>query len=151
MSSLQSQIQETHFGDFIAMGNVTAEAHVDSVHTVKGEIRGNYNPAAEVVQIGRALKTENREKPVGKWNTLEVVCLGTSSIHIINGKVVSAIENAKSTLTESPQPLSSGRILLQSEGAEAYYKDIRIKSITEIPKKYEKQIARLRAGSRIYD
>jgi hypothetical protein len=142
MSSLQSQIQETHFGDFIAMGDVSAQAHVDSVHTVKGEIRGNYNPKAELIDVGRALKTEDREKPVGKWNTLEVICLGTSSIHIINGKVVSAIENAKSTLKEIPQPLSSGRILLQSEGAEAYYKDIKIKAITEIPKKYINQIQR---------
>jgi hypothetical protein len=78
---------------------------------------------------------------------LEVICLGTSSIHIINGKVVSAIENAKSTVKAIPEPLSSGRILLQSEGAEAYYKDIKIKAITEIPKKYRNQIARLKTRS----
>lgn len=143
MSSLQSQIQETHFGDFIAMRDVAAQAHVDSIHLVKGEIRGIYNPKAKLIDVGRALKNEDREKPVGEWNTLEVICLGTSSIHIINGKVVSAIENAKSTLKETPQPLSSGRILLQSEGAEAYYKEIRIKSITEIPRKYKKQIKKL--------
>lgn len=143
MSSLQCQIQETHFGDFIAMGDVTAQAHVDSIHVVKGEIRGVYSPSAKLVDVGRALKTEDREKPIGKWNRLEVICIGTSSIHIINGTVVSALENAKSTLNEIPQPLSSGRILLQSEGAEAYYKDIRIKAITKIPKRYKKQIKRL--------
>lgn len=143
MSSLQSQIQETHFGDFIAMGNVIAQAHVDSIHTVKGEIRGIYNPRAKLTDVGRALKNEDREKPLGEWNTLEVICLGASSIHIINGKVVSAVENAKSTLKETPQPLTSGRILLQSEGAEAYYKDIMIKAITKIPKKYKKQIKKL--------
>lgn len=144
MSSLQSQIQEKHFGDFIAMGSVTAQAHIDSIHSVNGEIRGNYNPKAELVDIGRALKTEDMEKPIGKWNTLEVLCLGTSSIHIINGQVVSANENAKSTLKENPETLSSGRIMLQSEGAEAYYKDIKIKKISEIPKKYKKQIDRLK-------
>lgn len=148
MSSLQSQIQEKHFGDFIAMGSVSVEAHVDSLHTVNGEIRGNYEPGAELVHVGRALKTEDREKPVGKWNTLEVICLGTSSIHIINGKVVSAIENAKSTLKEIPEPLSSGRIMLQSEGAEAYYKDMKIKAITEIPAKYRKQIEKLKLSYR---
>lgn len=140
MSSLQCQIQETHFGDFIAMGAVSAQARVDSLHTVKGEVRGVYNPKATLVDVGRALKKEDREKSLGKWNTLEVICWGTSSIHIINGKVVSAIENTKSTLKEIPEPLSSGRILLQSEGAEAYYKDIRIRSIKEIPEKYKKQI-----------
>lgn len=144
MSSLQSQLQEKHFGTFIAMGAVTAQAHVDSIHSVNGEIRGNYNPKAKLVGVGRALKTEDREKPVGKWNTVEVICLGTSSIHIINGHVVSAIENAKSTLKEIPEPLFRGRILLQSEGAEAYYKDIKIKAITDIPKKYKKQIEKLK-------
>lgn len=140
MSSLQSQIQETHFGDFIAMGDVSAQAHVDSIHMVKGEIRGIYNPTAKLVTVGRSLKTEDMEKPTGEWNTLEIICLGTKSWHVINGKVVSAVENTKSTLTEIPQPLFSGKIQLQSEGAEAYYKDIRIKGITEIPKKYRKQI-----------
>ena len=144
MSSLQSQLQEKHFGTFIAMGAVSAQAHVDSIHSVNGEIRGNYNPKAKLVSVGRALKTEDREKPVGKWNTVEVICLGTSSIHIINGHVVSAIENTKSTLKEIPEPLFSGRILLQSEGAEAYYKDIKIKAITDIPKKYIKQIEKLK-------
>jgi type 1 glutamine amidotransferase len=144
MSSLQSQIQETHFGDFIAMGSVTAQAHVDSIHTIKGEVRGIYSPKSDLIDVGRSIKTEDREKSTGKWNTLEVVCLGTSSFHIINGKVVSAIENTKSTLKEHPEPLSKGRILLQSEGAEAYYKDIKIKAINKIPKKYIKQISKLK-------
>ncbi|WP_445737163.1 ThuA domain-containing protein [Mariniflexile sp.] len=144
MSSLQSQIQEKHFGDFIAMGDVSVQAHVDSIHVVNGEVRGIYNPKAKLVDVGRSIKNDDMEKPMGEWNTLEVICLGTSSIHIINGKVVSAIENAKSTLKSIPQPLSSGRILLQSEGAEAYYKDIKIKGITEIPTKYKKQIEKLK-------
>jgi type 1 glutamine amidotransferase len=140
MSSLQSQIQETHFGDFIAMGDVTVQGRVDSIHVVKGEVRGIYNPKAKLIDTGRAIKRQDMEKPVGEWNTLEVICLGTSSIHIINGKVVSAVENAKSTLKEVPQPLSSGRILLQSEGAEAYYKDIKIKAILSIPEEYKNQM-----------
>jgi hypothetical protein len=59
---------------------------------------------------------------------------------VINGRVVSAIENAQSTLTDPPQPLSSGKILLQSEGAEAYYKDIRIKAISSVPEGYKNQM-----------
>lgn len=140
MSSLQSQIQETHFGDFIAMKDVTAQARVVDIHEVKGEIRGTYNPRAELVDVGRALKNEDREKPTGKWNTLEVLCLGTSSIHVINGKVVSAIENTKSTLKAIAQPLKSGKIQLQSEGAEAYYKDIKIRAITAIPRRFRRQM-----------
>ena len=140
MSSLQSQIQEGHFGDFIAMGDVTAQAHVDSIHIVKGEVRGIYNPRAELIDVGRSLKNADREKPTGHWNTLEIICMGNSSVHVINGKVVSAIENSKSTLKELPQPLLSGKIQLQSEGAEAYYKDIKIRTIQAVPGKYKKQM-----------
>ena len=140
MSSLQSQIQETHFGDFIAMGDVAVQGRVDSVHVVNGEVRGVYNPQAKLIDTGRAIKRENLEKPTGEWNSLEVICLDTSSIHVINGRVVSAIENSRSTLNDIPQPLYSGRILLQSEGAEAYYKDIKIKAITSIPKEYKNQM-----------
>ncbi len=140
MSGLQSQIQETHFGDFIAMGDVSVQGRVDSIHMVRGEVRGVYNPRAELMDTGRAIKREDMEKPTGEWNTLEVICLGTSSIHVINGRVVSAIENAKSTLKDQPEPLSSGKILLQSEGAEAYYKDIQIKAISSVPDEYKNQM-----------
>ncbi len=143
MSGLQCQIQENHFGDFIAMGKVSAQARVDSIHIVNKEVRGIYSPTAKLIDVGRSLKTEDREKPVGDWNTLEIICLGTSSFHIINGKLVSAIENSKSILNGISQPLSSGRILLQSEGAEAYYKELKIKGINKVPKKYMKQISKL--------
>jgi hypothetical protein len=33
-------------------------------------------------------------------------------------------------------PLRKGKIQIQSEGAEAYYRNIQIRSITEIPSEY---------------
>lgn len=37
-------------------------------------------------------------------------------------------------------PLTKGRIHIQSEAAEVFYKDIQMKSINSIPKKYQKQL-----------
>ena len=61
--------------------------------------------------------------------------MGGNSIHIVNGNVVMRLYNSR--IGSSQEPLDSGRIMLQSEGAEVYYKDIQIKKITEIPEEYK--------------
>ena len=55
------------------------------------------------------------ESPYGEWTRLEVIADGDRLTNIVNGKVVS--EGFRSSLTE-------GRILIQSEGAEIYYRRI---------------------------
>ena len=55
----------------------------------------------------------DREKPHGEWNTIEIICNGTQTEHYVNGHLVNAGTNANVT---------SGKILLQSEGAEVYFK-----------------------------
>jgi hypothetical protein len=59
-------------------------------------------------------------KPVGEWNTTEIICKDDGSIRAkINGIPVS---KGKSKLTE-------GHIGFQSEGAEIYFRNIRIKQM----------------------
>jgi hypothetical protein len=55
------------------------------------------------------------ESPYGGWTRLEVVADGDRVTSIVNGKVVN--EGLRSSLTE-------GRILIQSEGAEIYFRRI---------------------------
>ena len=70
----------------------------------------------------------------GEWNDVELITLGDSSIHIVNGKVVMRLFNSRNMIDKTP--LTSGKIILQSEGAEVFYKDLYIKPITEIPAAY---------------
>ena len=83
----------------------------------------------------RVFKAFNAEKAYGEWNEVELIVLGDSSIHVVNGKVVMRLFNS-STMKEN-KPLTSGKLILQSEGAEVYYKDIFIKNISEIPPAYK--------------
>lgn len=60
------------------------------------------------------------EKPVGEWNTLEVVCAGRLVRVILNGVVVNEGFDA------TPR---SGKILLQSECAEVCYRNIELRPV----------------------
>jgi hypothetical protein len=67
---------------------------------------------------------------------VELVCLRDDSIHIVNGKVVMRLHGAVSISGDLPTPVTSGPIILQSEGAEVFYRDIQIRPITAIPAEY---------------
>ncbi|HEV3166411.1 MAG TPA: DUF1080 domain-containing protein, partial [Isosphaeraceae bacterium] len=72
------------------------------------------------VNKGRAVKTKDAEKPNGEWNTIEVVCDGDKITNIVNGQVVNEGTGAS---------VSRGKILLQSEGAEVFYRKVEIRPL----------------------
>jgi len=55
------------------------------------------------------------ESPFGEWTRLEVIAEGDRLTYVVNGKVVN--EGSRSSLTE-------GKILIQSEGAEIFFRRI---------------------------
>jgi hypothetical protein len=57
------------------------------------------------------------EKPHGEWNVLELVTQGKDVKQYVNGKLANE--------GTDPSP-ASGKILLQSEGAEVYFRDIKL-------------------------
>lgn len=62
-------------------------------------------------------KSTNAELPTGEWNIVEIISNKGKCTHIVNGMVVN----------EGTEPSSkSGRILLQSEGAEIFFKKIEL-------------------------
>ena len=96
MKSIECQIQERDFGDFYMVDGTTLEA-------------------GGKVQKGRVVRTKDMEKPNGEWNVVEMICDGDSITNIVNGEVVN--KGTKASVTK-------GRILLQSEGAEVFYRNI---------------------------
>jgi hypothetical protein len=57
------------------------------------------------------------EKPHGEWNVLELITEGNHVKQYVNGKLVNE--------GTDPSP-TSGKILFQSEGAEVYFRDIKL-------------------------
>ena len=83
-----------------------------------------------------AQNATDQEKPVGDWNTLDLYVLGDKAIHVING--VPALEAWNICDAEDAgarcEPLTHGRIQLQSEGSEAFFRRITVEPIKSLPK-----------------
>jgi hypothetical protein len=118
--SIEFQIMEGGTGDFWMTDGAAL--------TGKGGTRVT-GPAGKAMKIDRFGKgpSENVvgfrdpvgevEKPHGEWNVLELVARSNDVKQYVNGKLVN----------EGTDPLpASGKILFQSEGAEVYFRDIKL-------------------------
>lgn len=80
------------------------------------------------------------ERPVGEWNTLEILAYENHAIHIVNGQINMVLLNASYKEQGALKPMKSGSIQLQSEGAELYFRDIKLKLLKEMPKDLKKML-----------
>lgn len=78
---------------------------------------------------------QDAEKPVGQWNRLDLYVVGDRAIHVVNGVPVMALTDLAEIDAQGRRvPLTHGRIQLQSEGAETFFRDIRVEPIARLPK-----------------
>jgi Domain of Unknown Function (DUF1080) len=135
------QVQEHDVGDLFAIG---CQMSVLARRLDPTKRLFQYDPGegvkTEFLQeppIGnRCIRGADHEKPSGEWNTVELIAIGDESIHIVNGAVVMRLTEARRLDGGKPVPLSSGKILLQSEGAEIFYRNIEIRPITAVPAEF---------------
>lgn len=146
MSSQECQVQEGDVGDYYALNGTLIDIPSEKK---EGEKQFTFNKNAplqafsslERYPANHANKGFNNEKPHGEWNTLELICFKGTSYHVVNGKVVMALYNSSYKDKEGNiAPLTKGRIQIQSEAAEIFYKNAQIKSIHKLPKKFKKQL-----------
>ncbi|MFP4844963.1 ThuA domain-containing protein [Winogradskyella sp. PE311] len=146
MASQEFQVQETDVGDYYGLVDVLIDIPSDKKEGEK-EFRYSKNSnlkaysALQRIPPNHCNKGFDNENDHGKWNTLELICYEGTSLHIVNGKVVMALYNSEYKNAENEiVPLTKGRIQIQSEAAEVYYKNAQIKSINRIPKTFKKQL-----------
>jgi hypothetical protein len=144
MPSIECQMIEGGTGDFLVLSNkdhkfsltVEAEARPTGPAGKKAEQlyfkpgatprtleRGRFNwwgrdPDWQDVKGFRG--KEDVEKPVGAWNTLEVIAEGDTLTNLLNGKLVN--KGTKCSHTK-------GKILFQSEGAEVFFRRIELRPL----------------------
>ena len=71
-------------------------------------------------QWHQEVKITDAEKPHGKWNKVEVIVNNGKITHRLNGVLVN----------EGSDPsIKEGQILLQSEGAEVYYRNVVVEEL----------------------
>jgi hypothetical protein len=81
---------------------------------------------------------EDKASPAGQWTQLDLYCFGDKAVHVINGNVVMVLRKSQYWDGEKDVPLTKGKISLQSEAAEIFYKGLKIQPIKALPKEFEK-------------
>ena len=139
---VELQIQEHDCGDLYAIiTQLTVPAREEAGPT---KMLYHYDPAGKPMNFkqeppigNRCIRLEDAEKSAGEWNTIELICFGGDSIHVVNGKVVMRLKNARQQNAAGEWvPLSSGHISLQTEGAEVFYRDVELMPITAVPAEF---------------
>ena len=103
--SIECQIQEGDVGDFWLVDSATIIA--DGKRTTP-------------MNYCRVVKKQNAELPHGEWNRVVIIVNNAKVTYIVNGKKVNEGVNPS---------LSEGKIIVQSEGAEIYYRKVELAEI----------------------
>jgi hypothetical protein len=111
MKSIECQIAERQTGDTVLLDG--AKLAVNGIIQSRPWHTFKRNLTEEQLNAARAKDGDALEKPVGEWNIIELICQGGMLKVLINGKPV---------LEGSSAWPSAGRILLQSNGAEIFFR-----------------------------
>ena len=136
MRSQEFQVQEGDCGDYWGVAGAVQDIRAikksdkEYVYDPAGAL---YTFSAETTTGRHCIKNPDAEKPSGEWNTVELYCHGDTSVHVVNGKVVMILYNSRQMDNGQASPLAKGKLQIQSEGAEVFYKDIKLRSIEAIP------------------
>jgi hypothetical protein len=103
--SIECQIQEGDCGDIWL---------IDSAFVFHADTMTRKRP------YHRVAKSKDAERPSGEWNKVDVIVNKGEITYLVNGQVVNKAKN--------PSP-KTGRILLQTEGAELYYRNITLQKL----------------------
>ncbi len=76
------------------------------------------------------------EQVFGNWNTVEVVFWGGQCIHILGGHVNLVAFNPRYKEGDQWRALTHGKIQLQSEEAEVFYRNAEVRPLFELPGEY---------------
>jgi hypothetical protein len=129
-AGIECQIQEGDCGDlWIIKARASSKVDSDGYH--------NYSPEGHLVTKGhideyhRISRSNSWEQP--GWNKVKVTGEGNNAKFYINEKLVNEAINVQQFdhATQKWRPLTTGKILLQAEGSEVFYRDISIQDVSK--------------------
>ena len=140
MLSQEFQVMQGHMGDFWNQANSAIDIRAYIPEYIMSPVA---DPSQDFIGIGEGedipsycMRSANFEKPHGEWNVMELICFENKSIHIVNGQVVMILKDSRYFEDGKKIPLLKGKIQLQSEAAEVFYKNIEIRNLESLPKEY---------------
>jgi len=146
-AAIECQVMEGEFGGILLIGGryadgrdvpVRADALVARDRDAKGDAPPRFDPSGKLETFRRGwihwsgrdplwrdvfgFRGRNDvESPAGEWSRIESVCRGDRITVLVNGKRVNEVQNVFP---------SSGKILLQCEGSEVFFRKIELHPLT---------------------
>ncbi len=129
-TSIECQIQEGDTGDIWIVGETRTSSYLSPPAQ-------NYFKRGDLVTRGAGMGAERFPRgacrEVQGWNHVEVIVEGDHAVFKVNGHVVNEALHMRYREDDTSewdwQPLTKGRIFLQAEGAEVFYRNIRLKPL----------------------
>ena len=121
--SVEYQIQENDIGDLFLLGDVGATTPLNAAGSMFEE-----GGTPKMLRSG-ALKKGGTYESLTDWNDVELFASGREYTHSINGHVNHRGWNIEVKDGESWVPLERGRIVLQAEGAEVFYRSAQLRPL----------------------
>lgn len=132
----EMNVMENNTGEYWTIANVAID--IRAWPQKPGDAAPRWHPDAPWMEFkspnNHALAGSDEERP-GEWNEIELLCHQDRCVHVVNGKVVMALRNAR-TAGDDVEPMTGGRIQIQSEAAEVFFRDVEIRPMPAFPAKY---------------
>ncbi|REJ87891.1 MAG: DUF1080 domain-containing protein [Planctomycetota bacterium] len=138
--AMQYQVERTNIGDIVTVGHLRYETWVDP------ETKDEKKPTFMLREDGGVEKTWGHKAgithlahrgqwEVDGWNQIDLIVRGDRAEHWLNGRLVAKCKNMRQPKTADTngeyEPLTKGKILLEIEAAEMYFRNVEIKLLDE--------------------
>lgn len=143
MKSVQANIMEEDYGSFWGVAGSIIDVELGDERSAYREDPKHdypvYRKGGKLTTRGPSGGDAVRPAPIpepkpGSWNVAEVIAVNGTGIHLFNGQVTMVLRNARSKVDGKVVAMNRGRIQLQSELAEIWYRKPEIRAIREFPK-----------------
>ncbi|WP_406694183.1 DUF1080 domain-containing protein [Singulisphaera sp. Ch08] len=139
--SLQFQVEQTNVGDLIALFGFQLDSWVDP--KTREEPMPTFLPPDKGGEArvlgGKGIAYQKHlagEHEVEGWNVAEIIAKGDAVTHLLNGRVINQGKNVRLVDPEQngeARPITRGRIALEIEAAEIFFRDVEIRSLDDTP------------------
>lgn len=132
--TVECQIMETNTGDIFTVGTTVTSTINPLGQRSEAQFMERAEGGVAHTQGNRGITRIRASRDCERegWNTVEIIVRGDSAVHIINGTVNNRCDDIRQPDPDDPQrllPLKKGKILLQAEGAEIFYRNIAIRPL----------------------
>ena len=136
MRCFQCQVQEGDCGDLIQLAGTSCQVKVtpetEDASIPHHSFQGNWRPIGPGVRKWGAKRHGNHEIP-GAWNRIDIHTLSGRTVFSVNGHPVMHLKDTRVGKFKAAKPLTRGKIQVQSEASECWYRDMKIRAISKLP------------------